>query len=82
MLGREGVIDDASDESLAVGRIDAAIARRDDLLVVFEVKVGSGQLGRTRRVGGGTRSCALSAHARVEREGEGGASRTEAWPLV
>ena len=27
-------------------RIDAAIARHDDLLVVFEVKVGLGQLGR------------------------------------
>jgi hypothetical protein len=46
MLGSEGVIEDASDDPLAIGRIDAAIARPDDLLVVFEVIVGSGQLGR------------------------------------
>ena len=46
MLGSEGVIEDAFEDPLAVGRIDAAIARNDDLLVVFEVKVGSGRLGR------------------------------------
>jgi len=46
VLGSAGVIEDTSEDPLAVGRVDAAIARPDDLLVVFEVKVGSGQLGR------------------------------------
>jgi hypothetical protein len=45
MLGSDGIVEDATNDSLAVGRVDAAIERSDDLLAVFEVKVGSGQLG-------------------------------------
>jgi hypothetical protein len=47
MLGETGVVNEgAAEQQQSLGRVDAAIHRRNDLLIVFEAKVGSSDLQR------------------------------------